>query len=98
MPFFGFERVMSCTRADLARWLTEFSGSDHGMAASGEARIAQPWGTLTVTTQEMPERRIGLARFKALQVRFIAPESDEAQAQAREWITRFDRHTQRGGG
>ncbi|MFZ9407733.1 MAG: hypothetical protein ACO26U_11650 [Burkholderiaceae bacterium] len=96
MPFFGFDRVMSCTRADLARWLTEFSGSDHGMATSGEARISQPWGILTVTTEEMPERRIGLARFKALQVRFIAPEGEEAQA--REWITRFDRHTQRGGG
>lgn len=96
MPFFGFDRVMSCSRADLARWLTEFSGSDHGMGATGTADIALPWGELKVTTEEQPERRIGLARFRSLRVRFIAPEGCEEQA--REWITRFDRHTQRGGG
>jgi hypothetical protein len=96
MPFFGFDRVMGCSRADLARWLTEFSGSDHGMALTGTARIALPWGELTVTTEEQPERRVGLARFRSLRVQFIA--SEGGQAQAREWITRFDQHTQRGGG
>jgi hypothetical protein len=29
-------------------------------------------------------------------VRFVAPEGREAEA--REWLTAFDRHTQRGGG
>jgi len=96
MPFFGFDRVMSCSRADLARWLTEFSGSDHGMAQSGRAQIALPWGDLAVTTEDLPERRIGLARFRWLRVRFIAPEGCEEPA--RQWITRFDQHTQRGGG
>lgn len=96
MPFFGFDRVMGCSQADLARWLTEFSGSDHGMAQTGTALIGLPWGELKVTTEALPERQLGLARFKSLRVRFIAPEGCEALA--REWVTRFDRHTQRGGG
>ena len=31
MPFHGFDRVMSCTRQDLARWLTEITGASHGI-------------------------------------------------------------------
>jgi hypothetical protein len=45
-----------------------------------------------ITVQQMIER----FNLPAKLVRFIA--SEGGQAQAREWITRFDQHTQRGGG
>jgi hypothetical protein len=86
---------MACTRADLARWLTELTGSDHGIA-SGRASLAFDWGDLRIETEPLPPRRIALLRADQLRVRFIAPEGREAEA--RDWITRFDRHTQRGGG
>ena len=96
MPFFGFDRVMGCSRADLARWLAEFAGSDHGMAATGRADIPLDWGTLGVVAEPMAPRVIALARIQQLRVRFVYP--DGAQEHARDWVTRFDKHTQRGGG
>lgn len=96
MPFFGFDRVMGCSQADLARWLTELTGSDHGMAANGRAHIPQAWGTLEVRTEPLPASAIGLVRMQRLRVRFVYPAG--AEERAREWVTRFDKHTQRGGG
>ncbi|MEI7443508.1 MAG: hypothetical protein WCK28_01335 [Burkholderiales bacterium] len=95
MPFHGFTRVMSCTPADLARWLTELTGTDHGMA-SGSAALPFDWGVLRIETEPLPPIRIALLRTRQLRVRFVVPEGREAEA--REWITRFDHHTQRGGG
>jgi hypothetical protein len=95
MPFHGFDRTMACTRADLARWLAELTGSDHGIA-SGRAALAFDWGELRIETEPMPPRRIALLRAEQLRVRFVPPEGREAEA--RDWITRFDHHTQRGGG
>ncbi len=95
MPFHGFDRTMSCTCADLARWLVELTGSDHGIA-SGSASLAFDWGDLRIETEPMPPRRIALLRAEQLRVRFVPPAGREAEA--RDWITRFDRHTQRGGG
>jgi hypothetical protein len=96
MPFFGFSRVMACDRADLARWLRELTGSDHGMASTGRAELGFDWGTLAIETEVLPPRRIALLRQRQLRVDFVPPADREAQA--REWVTRFDRHTQRGGG
>jgi hypothetical protein len=95
MTFHGFDRTMSCTRADLARWLSELTGSDHGIA-SGSASLSFDWGDLRIETEPMPPRRIALLRAEQLRVRFVPPAGHEAEA--RDWITRFDRHTQRGGG
>lgn len=96
MPFHGFDRTMACTRADLARWLTELTGSDHGIGATGRAELPIEGGLLRIETEQMPPRRIALMRAQQLRVVFVPPEGREAEA--REWVTRFDRHTQRGGG
>jgi hypothetical protein len=95
MPFHGFDRVMSCTLQDLARWLTEITGASHGIEG-GAASLEFEWGALKIETEVLPQRRIALARFHQLRVRFVPPEGRETEA--RDWITRFDRHTQRGGG
>ena len=95
MPFHGFARTMACTRADLARWLVELTGSDHGIA-SGTASLQFDWGALRIETEPLPPRRIALLRSEQLRVVFVPPQGREDEA--REWVTRFDRHTQRGGG
>ena len=87
---------MGCTRQDLARWLREFTGSDHGMAEHGHAMLEFDWGVMNIQTEPAPPRAIGLVRFQDLHVRFIP--SPGAEVPAREWLIKFDRHTQRGGG
>jgi hypothetical protein len=96
MPFHGFERVMACSRADLDRWLRELTGSDQGVAATGRATLAFDWGELRLETEPMPPRRIALLKVQQLRVRFVPPPGRDAEA--RDWIERFDHHTQRGGG
>jgi hypothetical protein len=96
MPFFGFDRVMACSREDLARWLREFAGADHGLAQTGHAELQFDWGTLRIDTESLPPHRIALLRIRQLRVRFTP--SEGAQDAARAWLTGFDRHTQRGGG
>ncbi len=95
MPFHGFDRVMSCTVDDLARWLTELTGDEHGII-DGTARLSFDWGTLVIETEPLAPRRIALLRVRQLRVRFVPPAG--AEAQARTWIEGFDHHTQRGGG
>lgn len=96
MLFFGFDRTMGCSREDLARWLREFTGSDHGMADTGQARLQFDWGALSIQTEPAPPRALGLVRFHDLRVRFTP--SPGAEQPARDWLMAFDRHTQRGGG
>lgn len=86
---------MSCSTEDLARWLTELTGTDHGIA-SGSAALPLGWGVLRIDTEALPPRRLALMQTRQLRVRFVAPAGREAEA--RDWITRFDHHTQRGGG
>jgi hypothetical protein len=96
MPFFGDSRVMACTRADLARWLEQLLGHDHGMGHDGRARLEFDWGVLEVETAELAPRSVALLRLPQLDVRFRYDPALRDQAQA--WITHFDHHTQRGGG
>ncbi|UCE31173.1 MAG: hypothetical protein JSW68_14265, partial [Burkholderiales bacterium] len=60
------------------------------------ARLAIRDGTLTVCVRELPAQRIGPLAFPRLQDGFGYEPVLEAEARA--WIARFDRHTQRGGG
>lgn len=96
MPFFGDQRVMACTPADLARWLVELTGSDHGLGRTGTAELVLDWGVLTIEAAPMPPRRVALLRLPQLDVRFRYDPAFRDQARA--WITHFDHHTQRGGG
>ena len=51
---------------------------------------------LTIRWRVLEPRRIALLKIDQLEVEFAYPPG--ATALAREWIGRFDRHTQRGGG
>jgi hypothetical protein len=96
MPFFGDERVMACTRTDLARWLRQLVGEDHGIEDEGRASVRLDWGQLGIETRELAPRRIALLSLPQLNVRFLYDPALRDQAQA--WIAHFDHHTQRGGG
>jgi hypothetical protein len=95
-PGFGDSREMGCSRADLERWLREVTG----LAAfeSGDDWIRVPVADFHIEVRftPAPPRRLGLVTFRALRVRFKYPPGRAEQA--REWIGRFDFHTQRGGG
>jgi hypothetical protein len=51
---------------------------------------------ITLRWRVLEPRRIALLRIEQLELEFSYPA--HAAAQARDWISRFDRHTQRGGG
>ena len=96
MPDFGDDRVMACTESDMQRWLRGFTGQDELAFANGQVSFVDNGISLTVTIDELPVRRLGLVKFRDSRIRFsYPPESADA---AREWIRRFDHHTQRGGG
>lgn len=96
MPDFGDRRVMACTRADLQRWLREFTGIDSLCVGEQALALALDGLVMTVNTRQLPERRIALLRIQQLEVSFSYPPG--LTDSARDWIARFDRHTQRGGG
>lgn len=87
---------MACTRADLQRWLCEFIGDPSLQVGDRALELALEGFNLTLNTRELPPRRIALLRIEQLEVWFDY--STEAADRARDWIARFDRHTQRGGG
>jgi hypothetical protein len=100
MPYFGDRRIMACTPADMERWLREFTGDDTVRFArgpdGGELTIDAGGWPLTVGVVELPPRVVALLRMQQLDVRFSYP--DDKAGAARDWIARFDQHTQRGGG
>lgn len=75
-------------------------------AGAGAMGVPQaPVGAMTIDTgnfsitlrwKVLEPRRIALIRIEQLELEFAYP--PEASETAREWIMRFDRHTQRGGG
>lgn len=93
---FGDSREMGCSRADLERWLREFTGQPVLQADDEAIRVPVADFEVHVRVSPAPLRRLGLITFRALRVQFIYP--PERAAQAREWIRGFDFHTQRGGG
>lgn len=96
MAYFGDTRDMACSRADLERWLREFTGHAT-FETRGDALVLPADGfDLSVRLEALPPRRLGLVSFHLLRVSFEYP--PQHQAAARDWIRRFDFHTQRGGG
>lgn len=91
---------MACTPADMERWLREFTGVDSVRFTSepgGRTLTIDAGGwPLTVGVVELPPRVVALLRMQQLDVRFSYP--DDKAGAARDWIARFDQHTQRGGG
>jgi hypothetical protein len=91
---------MACTPADIERWLGEFAGGQAIRAtlrADGAEFIVDAGGwPMRIAVSALPPRVVALLRMPQLDVAFDFPE--ERAAAARDWVERFDRHTQRGGG
>ena len=91
---------MACTPADIERWLGEFAGGDAVSAApragGGEFIVDAGGWPMRIAVSVLPPRVVALLRMPQLDVAFDFPR--ERAAAAREWVERFDRHTQRGGG
>ncbi len=96
MPDFGDDRVMAATQRDLERWFRDFTGMQHLGFQAGKMAFTHDGVDLTVRLDPMPPRRLGLITFIDNRVRFEYP--PEQAAAVRQWITRFDHYTQRGGG
>jgi len=96
MPDFGDRRVMGCSRDDLERWVAELLGPAAGRFVDDRLDLASVGIPVAIVVRDAPERSLGLIRFRELEVGFEYAPQDRAVA--REWIARFDRHTQRGGG
>ncbi|MCP5264996.1 MAG: hypothetical protein H6934_02745 [Burkholderiaceae bacterium] len=96
MPYFGDDRVMACTEADMLRWLGEFTGLPGLAFVEGCLTLEAGGFPLTIRVEPAPPRRLGLVVFRATRVKFQYPPAHSAAAH--EWITRFDHHTHRGGG
>lgn len=96
MPDFGDRRVMGCSRADIERWVGELLGPAAGRFESDRLDLRGAGVPLAIVVRDAPARSLGLIRFEEIEVRFEYP--PEHREPAREWIARFDRHTQRGGG
>lgn len=96
MPDFGDQRVMGCSRADLERWVREMCGPAAAGFVADRLDLAPAGVPVAIVVRDAPPRRLGMVRFRELDVRFeYAPADRDA---ARRWIAEFDRHTQRGGG
>ncbi len=95
MPFFGDSRVMACDRRDMERWLRELVAGEIRVLPDG-FEFAVEGVRMTVQLSDHAPRRVGLIAIPSLAVHFSYPPA--ARQAARAWITRFDRHTQRGGG
>lgn len=91
-----FEREQGCTEAEWLRWLPE-AVHGHALAlAPGAATVQVAGGTLHLTWQVLPPRRIALITLPRLQVRYAFEGVDEADRLR--FMKRFDLHIQRGGG
>lgn len=93
---FGDRRIMGCSRTDLERWVRELTGLQDRSFLAGRLDLSDTGIPVCLVVRELAPRRIGLVSFAQLELWFDYP-SDQADA-ARDWIRRFDRHTQRGGG
>lgn len=93
-------REMGCTQNEFARWLpgATRNATIHSRQQGDqvEHRITTAGGTLTITTTQLPPRRIGLLRMPVLRVRFHFDHMDDATRT--EFLHYFDLYTRRGGG
>ncbi len=96
MPSYGDTRVMACSPVDLRRWLVELTGGDGLSVGERGAQVDAAGLLIVLRWQVLPPRQIALLRIEQLELSFDYP-AGHARA-ARDWIARFDRHTQRGGG
>jgi len=93
---FGLEREMGCTREEFLRWLPAATANAPLRAEGEELVLSVGEGEVRIHLAERPLRRIALVALPVLAVRFRFSGLDEAAR--RDFLDRFDRYTQRGGG
>jgi hypothetical protein len=91
-----FTREMAVTLQDFARTLPAVAGGHDCHLEGRSARIGHPGGEILITLHPTTERRLGSFVIPATPVefRFVGLEEEER----RDFMRRFDRHFQRGGG
>jgi hypothetical protein len=92
----AFEREMGCTEAEWLMWLPGAVAARPLQLGAGVAQVAIGAGTLRLSWQSLPERRIALMRLPRLAVRFAFDAVDDAVRQG--FMRYFDLYTRRGGG
>jgi len=87
---------MGCTRAEFMAHLARVAGTAPVCGDHGALRIVIANGTLDITLQEQPARRIGAISLPVLGVDFRFRGVDQPARDA--FLARFDLYTRRGGG
>jgi hypothetical protein len=94
------QREMGCTMEEFARWMP---GATRGApivsrrkGTSALHSISVPGGSVEITVQVAPERRIAAMALPVLLVTFRFIDLDAPQRT--EFLTHFDNYTRRGGG
>lgn len=91
-----FEREMGCTAHELRGWLPGASGPHAPRIADDSAEVTIGGGTLRLSWQQLPPRRIALITLPRLAVRFRFDDIGDDARHA--FMRHFDLYTQRGGG
>ena len=89
-------REMGCTAEEFLRWLPGASRSAPVHIDCGTAVIQAAGGTIRVTFEQAPARRIGLIALPVLNVAFRFSGMETAAREA--FMAYFDLYTKRGGG
>lgn len=91
-----FERELSCTQAELRRWIPGASADCPLRFESAGARVEVEAGELALDWHVLPPRRIGPVQLPRLLLRFRFVAVSEAGRQR--FMRHFDLYMQRGGG
>ena len=93
----SFEREHGCTEREWLSWLSG-AARDHALRLLGpnQAHIAIGSGSLHLSWQVLPSRRLGMASFPRLQVRYQFDALSDVERVA--FMRYFDLYMQRGGG
>ena len=90
------QREMGCTLEEFLRWLPGATQHAPVIRQGGLYRVLADQGTVDITLEVLPERRIASIRLPVLRVHFRFIGMGQAQRVA--FLEYFDRYTMRGGG
>lgn len=91
-----FEREMGCSEREWLMWLPAALGDNPWSQQGQRVTVEIGAGRLQLSWNVAEPRRLGLASFPRLMVRFAFEDLDEARRQT--FMKRFDLYMQRGGG
>ena len=91
-----FERDMGCSETEWLAWMPRAIGQHAWQRQASQITAQIGAGTLLISWEPLPERRIALLRMQRLLVRFSFEGLDADQR--RRFMKPFDLSIQRGGG